>query len=124
MPSGLEALALRRFGVGDSANELLRAFPPAGRLEFGRYGVYSYSPGQKGPYFTSLQVVARDGKLLSAQAHSCEWEFCFFNIEDAELTPQYEAYVRQKYPDAFKPRTNCAYGPKDPRRWGLKNWGQ
>jgi hypothetical protein len=99
--------ALRRFGAGDLADELFRRFPPTLRREFGRYGVYSYGFG-----FTGLSVVTRDGKLLSARAGSCDWQFTFFSNEDRELNRQYESYLRQKYPDAFVVQTNSPYGQK------------
>ena len=113
--------ALRRFGAGDSAEELLRRFPPTRRLEFGRYGVYSYGGGTRGPSYTGLSVVTKDGALLSAQTASCTWHFTFFSTEDAELESQYAAYMKQKHPEAFVVHTN-EFGPKDPRRCGLTKW--
>jgi len=85
--------ALRRFGAGDSAAELLRRFPPDQREEFGRYGVYSYG----GPLaFTGLAVHTRDGKLLNASTGSCTWRFTFFQTHDPEFQRQFVAYFTEK----------------------------
>ena len=90
--------ALRRFGAGDSAHKLLGRFPPTRRLEFGRYGVYSFRtrPPDSIP-FTSLSVVTRDGMLLSAQAGSCTWRFTFFWTQDLELDRQYAAFMQEHH---------------------------
>jgi hypothetical protein len=86
--------ALRRFGAGDSTAELLRRFSPDRREEFGRYGIYSYYAGAGGIPFTSLRVVTRDGKLLSAESGSCTWRFSFFRTEDPELDRQFAELVQ------------------------------
>jgi len=90
--------AFRRYGAGDSAQELFRRFPPTRRTEFGRYGVYSFSAGPSNSIpFTSLSVVTRDGKLLSAASGSCTWQFAFFSSADPELDRQYAAFVQARH---------------------------
>lgn len=96
--------ALRRFGAGDSAQELLRRFPPTSREEFGRYGVYSYSANSNGIGFTGFSVVSRDGKLVSAASGSCTWHFTFFITEDPELERQYAAMVQVRHHNAEQNR--------------------
>jgi hypothetical protein len=89
--------ALRRFGPGDSVERLFRKFPPTHRQEFGRYGVYSFDTLPSGISFTGFGVVTRDGKLLSADAGSCNWCFTFFNIPDSELNRQYAVYAQERH---------------------------
>ena len=90
--------AFRRYGAGDSSQELFRRFPPTHRTEFGRYGVYSFSAGPSNTIpFTSLSVVTRDGKLLSAASGSCTWQFIFFSSADPELDRQYAAFVQARH---------------------------
>lgn len=89
--------ALRRFGPGDSAQELFRRFPPTRRLEFGRYSIYSYDLDPAGFSFTKLAVVTRDGRLLSAQSGSCTWEFTFFQTQDPELDREYASFIRERH---------------------------
>lgn len=84
--------AFRRFGPGDSVAELLRRFPPTHREEFGRYGVYQYGGG-----FTGLGVTSRDGKILSAGAASCTWQYTFFQTKDVEIDVQYDAFRKGKH---------------------------
>ena len=89
-------LALRRVGAGDSAAEFLRRHPPNFRDEFGRYGVYRYYRDTgHGLSFTTLHVVARDGRLLRAQASSCTWRFTFFDTPDPALDAEYAAFAKQ-----------------------------
>ena len=67
-------------------------------MEFGRYGVYGFQKGLPGGLaFTSLSVITRDGKLLSAGAGSCTWQFAFFQTNDPELDRQYEALTRERH---------------------------
>ena len=82
------AFAFRQFSRGDSTNALFARFPPTRREEFGRYGIYRY--GEAG--FTGLSVVTKDGKLLSAGAGSCTWQFSFFQTKDGELEQQYATF--------------------------------
>jgi hypothetical protein len=84
--------AFRRFGPGDSVAELLRRFPPSGREEFGRYGVYGYGGG-----FIGLGVTTRDGKILSARAGSCTWRYTFFSTDDPEIDRAYEAFRKERH---------------------------
>lgn len=96
-----QQFAFRRFGAGDSASDLLQRYPPSRSEEFGRYAVYRYHEG--GPNvvsLTGLSVITRDGKLLSAEAGSCTWQFCFFQTQDAEFDRQYEAFVKQSTRDS------------------------
>jgi hypothetical protein len=87
--------ALRRYAAGDSAEPFLQAFPPTRKWEFGRYGVYEFYPHytERGLYFAGFYVTTRDGKLLRAQAHSCEWQFDFFCVPDAECDRQHREYI-------------------------------
>jgi len=91
--------ALRRFAAGDSAAELLRRFPPSHRAEFGRYGVYTYHQTPNGIQCTALSVLTRDGRLLSARAGSCTWQYAFFHSEDAELDRMYADYEQSQQED-------------------------
>ncbi len=97
--------ALRRFGPGDSAHELFRRFPPTSRSEFGRYGIYSFSLGPPGSIsFTTVSVVTKDGKLLTAQSGSCTWQFTFFRTEDRGLDRQYAAFMQQRHRKVLQQR--------------------
>ena len=97
-PPVWKQFAFRRYGAGDSAQELFRRFPPTRRTEFGRYGVYSFSAGPSNSIpFTSLSVVTRDGKLLSAASGSCTWQFTFFGSADRELDRQYAAFEQARH---------------------------
>jgi hypothetical protein len=96
--------ALRRFGAGDSAQELFRRFPPTRGEEFGHYGVYSYTANSNGFSFTGLSVVSRDGRLVSAASGSCTWHFTFFMTEDPELERQYAAMVQVRHRKAEQSR--------------------
>ena len=90
--------AFRHFGSGDSAADLLKRFPASRREEFGRYGIYrSHLGDSNGIPFTSLAVVTRDGKLLSAGAGSCTWRFTFFHKEDAGLDQQYAVFLKERH---------------------------
>lgn len=90
--------AFRRFGAGDSAQKLFQRFPPTRRVEFGRYGIYSFSTGPSNSIpFTSLSVVTKDGTLVSAAAGSCTWQFVFFATQDPELDRQYAAFVQERH---------------------------
>jgi hypothetical protein len=92
-----KAFAFRRFGSGDSTQELFHRFPPARRLEFGPYGIYSFSDSPSNAIlFTSFSVVTRDGKLICAGAGSCTWQFTFFSTKDAELDRQYETFQQKR----------------------------
>jgi hypothetical protein len=93
--------ALRRFGAGDSAADLFRQFPPDRREEFGRYGRYSYFQGPGGLQFTGIIVTTRDGKLLSAGAGSCTWQYSFFKVDDTNIDREYYSYLRQRFPDIY-----------------------
>src|SRR6185295_5726500 len=74
-------LALRQINAGDSAADFLADNSPTSRVEFGRYCVYRFAPGEEKGYlsFTGLSVIARDGKLIHAGAGSCCWDFTFFD---------------------------------------------
>lgn len=90
--------AFRRYGAGDSATDLLRRYPPSYREEFGRYGVYRYYKGKPdGIAFTGLSVVTSDGKLVSAGAASCDWQFTFFHTQDPDINRQYEAFLKERH---------------------------
>ena len=85
--------AVRRFVVGDSAADLLRCYPPQIRQEFGRYGIYDYWKDSA----TGLRVIAKDGKLITARAGSCNWEFVYFQTEDAELDRRYADFRKERH---------------------------
>jgi hypothetical protein len=90
--------ALRRFGAGDSVSDLLQRYPPSRREEFGRYGVYRYNQcDSNGIPFTGLSVITRDGRLLSAGAGSCTWQFSFFHTQDTELDRQYAVFMTERH---------------------------
>jgi hypothetical protein len=85
--------AMRRFTAGDSAKDLVRLYPPKIAEEFGRYAVYRYHTADDGSLpMSGLQVTARDGKLLSAQAGSCTWQFTFFETPDPLIDQEYRNY--------------------------------
>ncbi len=115
--------AFHRFKAGDSAQELFRRFPPTWRQEFGRYGIYSFSDGPSNSIaFTSLSVVTKDGKLISAASGSCTWQFTFFTTEDPELDRQYAAFVQERHNrleqerlERLKGELQRFYGQRD--RW-------
>ena len=90
--------AVRRFSAGDSAAEFLRQFPPTQREEFGRYGYYSYyqSSDPDVLHFSGLSVITYDGKLSSASAGGCTWQFKFFTSDDTDFYKQLEAYHQTK----------------------------
>jgi hypothetical protein len=96
--------AFRRFGPGDSMAALLRRFPPKHREEFGRYGIYTFHPWESNAIpFTGLTVTSRDGKLLSASAGSCTWQFIFFSTKDPEIDRAYAAFRRERH-ESFERR--------------------
>jgi hypothetical protein len=97
-PPVWKQFAFRRFGKGDSATRFLKRFPPSNRAEFGRYGIYGYHEGGSNVIaFTELRVITRDGKLISAGAGSCTWEFIFFQTADAELDRQYSIFIKERH---------------------------
>jgi hypothetical protein len=97
--------ALRKFGPGDSAQRFLSQFPPTRRVEFGRYGVYSYGTGSNSLLsFTSLSVVTRDGNLISARSGSCTWQFTFFSTADPEFDRQYAVFMQERHHEAEQNR--------------------
>ena len=95
-PAIWRELALRRFGSGDSAEDLLRICPPNRSDTFGRYGIYEYFHDDGGLPMSGITVAARDGKLISATAGGCTWKYSFFDVPDPELDRQYELYVTEK----------------------------
>ena len=98
-------LAFRQFGAGDSASDLLRRYPPSRREEFGPYGVYRYYQGDSHEIpFTELSIVTRNGKLLSAAAESCTWQFSFFQTADSELDKEYQAFLKERHLTAERRR--------------------
>lgn len=89
--------AIRRFGHGSSASRMLQLNPATRTEQFGRYCVYHYHRGSSNDIgFTSLAVVAKDGRLVSAAAGSCTWTFVFFQTQDADLAREHAAYFEQK----------------------------
>jgi hypothetical protein len=89
--------AFRRFGSGDSVADLLRRFPPTDKEEFGRYGLYRYELGSgEGIFFTGLSVASRDGRIISAGAGSCTWQFTFFEASDPALDAEYAAFTKER----------------------------
>lgn len=91
-------LALRQINAGDSAADFLMSNTPTSRLEFERYGVYGFVPGEEQGYlsFTGLRVIARDGRLIRAEAGSCTWDFTFFNDGDPDFDSQHVAYIDER----------------------------
>jgi hypothetical protein len=90
--------AVRRFGVGDSTAKLLQKYPPTRREEFGRYGIYQYGPGDSNSIsYTGLTVASKDGKLISAGAWSCTWQFVFFSTKDSEIGRQYDQFLKERH---------------------------
>ena len=78
--------ALRRYGAGSSAKDLVRLHPPRTKHEFGSYAVYDYDDFGDGFFsWSNLRVTARDGKLLSAMAGSCTCQFTFFDTLDTMI---------------------------------------
>jgi hypothetical protein len=91
--------AFRRSNAGDSADTLIRRFPPNRREEFGRYGVYQYSKREIGglwPLGIGLTVTARDGRLIRAESWSCVAQFKFFDVPDADFGKEYDAFIQQQ----------------------------
>ena len=85
--------ALRRYGAGSSATDLVRSHPPRTKHEFGRYAIYDYDDSGDGFFsWSNLRVTARDGKLLSAMAGSCTWQFTFFETPDPMIDTEYRKY--------------------------------
>ena len=91
-------LALRQINAGDSTADFLANNSPTSRVEFGRYGVYRFAPGEESGYlsFTGLSVIAHDGKLIHAGAGSCCWDFTFFDDGDPDFNAQYTAYIDEQ----------------------------
>ena len=96
-PAIWRELALRRFGPGDSTEDLLRICPPNRSDTFGRYAIHEYFPGENGGLpMSGIAVTARDGKLISAAAGGCTWKYSFFDMPDPECDRQYELYLTNK----------------------------
>jgi hypothetical protein len=89
--------AFRRFGIGDSTAEFLKKHPPTRREEFGRYGIYHDGPGDSNSIpFTGLTVASKDGKLISAGAWSCTWQFVFFSTKDSRLIVVHLFFLKER----------------------------
>ena|ERR1019366_1737891 len=92
-----------RIQAGDDADDLLNRFPAHRSIKFGRWHLIGYHPG--GPpqpgflYFDSLGFVAKDGKIVSADAGSCTWNRVFFEMgseDQAEYTEAYRRYAAER----------------------------
>jgi hypothetical protein len=87
-------LALRRIKAGDAAAELTVRHPPPVTVEYGNYAEYEFqiaSPGYIS--LSSLRIIAKDGRLILAEAGSCTWDHTFFEIAGAR-SDQEAAYRR------------------------------
>ena len=69
----------RRVYAGQSVEEVIAETKPLTVERFENFVVLHYTPGG----FTGIGIVARDGKLVWAEAYSCAWTKPFFN----EFTP-------------------------------------
>jgi hypothetical protein len=88
------ALALRRVSEGDDVESLLQPYPTRMQENFGPYSIYRFEKGGEGLAFTSLSVIAINGKLQRAEVGSCTWQFRFFGEDDPEFERQYAAYIK------------------------------
>ena len=123
----LRDLALRHFSRGDALSDLVQHYPTIGATKyghfsiFGRDGIYWESPSNH----TSVEEIARDGKLIFAEAwgsvKDVPWDFIFFHTtNDAEMLRQVDRETVQdekqrsgrKIPDSSKTTTpNTALEP-------------
>ncbi len=93
--------AFRQIREGDPVEDFLHQHPPSLYDEFGPYGLYYYFPPGAGDLaMTGISVSARDGRLVSAEAHSCTWDFQFFGAEEPEMMRQYAEFLRKRYENA------------------------
>ena len=100
-------LALRRIKPGDDVEELIANTSPA-RIH--RHGEYTTIYYQGGLSFTEVVVVARDGRLVWAEAVSCTWDHTFFDEMNSEGRKDYwrsfESYVDQKLQERSRAEVN------------------
>lgn len=88
-------LAWRRIKKGDSLEGLLQRHPALGREDYGPYTNLRYGEWTS---FDGLNILTKEGKLISATAWSCTWRHIFFEAPEEEeaLRAAHSAYVRQK----------------------------
>ena len=91
----LRDLAFRHFTEGDSVSDMLQHYPTNGPATYGHYSIFGGDNlCRKNPSnHTSIEVIARDGKLIFATAwglvQGTPWEFIFFHTtNDAEMLRQ------------------------------------
>jgi hypothetical protein len=82
---------------------LIERLPPHRIRRFGRFTCLTYFAGRPpGPGeipFENLEVVARDGRLVSAIAGGCTWNHFFFKMseeDDAEFQQAFHRYVEER----------------------------
>ena len=76
-----------RVGLGDRVEELIARTQPPRVERAGRFVRLSYDPHEEG----GLNVIARDGRLISAQAGSCIWSHTFFTVMTAADWAEFKA---------------------------------
>jgi hypothetical protein len=85
----------RRIGPGQDVEEVIAATKP---LEIRRYGDFVLLEYQRGLCCTGVYILARQGKLINAEAGSCCWRRTFFDLriaqDHADFETAYEAHWR------------------------------
>jgi hypothetical protein len=91
-------LAFRRIQPGEDFRTVLQDMPPDSQEQLGEYAFYDYGVG-----FTALRIYTKSGKVVSAGAGSCTWDYSFFNTfspdDWAELNARYALLLDQRYRD-------------------------
>ncbi len=88
-------LAWGRIRKGDEVNRLVQKHPPLSREDFGPYTHLSYlAPGSP----NTLEIIAKDGRLIGALAGSRGWQHVFFGTPEEEkaFSIAYSAYTQKK----------------------------
>jgi hypothetical protein len=71
---------------GESLDSVLEAHPPVKIEHFGDFVALQYHPDRS---FTGIEIIAKEGRVLSARAGSCTWACKFF---DGMTKEQWEHY--------------------------------
>src|SRR5262249_52403087 len=82
---------------GQSMDKIREIAPPHRTHQFGPFTESTYYPGgpqPRGLPFSSLCVIAKEGKLVHAAAGSCTWHRVFFTM-NAEDSAEFAQFVQR-----------------------------
>jgi hypothetical protein len=88
---------------GQALQEIVDRAPAHYTRQYGRFACLTYYPGRPpgpgGLSFSSLSVIAKDGRLVSASAGSCTWSRVFFDM-GAEDAAEWDQCLRRAFAEA------------------------